>query len=121
MRPILPNWTIHLVKVALDHIIGLNILRKKDLASSIEDELIRLIIVNQKLLKRLQGHVALEQEAVRLKCMLVDIRGRIKEELGSFPYQKPINISGGNPRNMPDALSTLVIDYNMNWCDLQYP
>ncbi|KAI3880127.1 hypothetical protein MKX03_037563 [Papaver bracteatum] len=52
--------------------------RMKVLEASIEDELIGLRIVNQQLLKRLQGQVALEQEVVRFKCLLVDIRGRIK-------------------------------------------
>ncbi|KAI3852751.1 hypothetical protein MKW92_051155 [Papaver armeniacum] len=63
--------------------------RKKARQASIEDELIRMRIVNQQLLKRVQGLVALEQEVERFKCLLVEIRGRIKGELGSFPFQKP--------------------------------
>ncbi|KAI3853676.1 hypothetical protein MKW98_025193 [Papaver atlanticum] len=60
--------------------------RKKARQASIEDEVIKLRIVNQQLLKRLQGQVALEQEVARFKCLLVDIRGRIKGELGSYLY-----------------------------------
>ncbi|XP_026459045.1 basic leucine zipper 23-like [Papaver somniferum] len=56
--------------------------RKKARIASMEDELIKLRIVNQQLLKRLQVQVALEQEVPRLKLLLVDIRGTIKGELG---------------------------------------
>ncbi|MCL7043582.1 hypothetical protein MKW94_003867 [Papaver nudicaule] len=92
--------------------------RKKARQASIEDELIKLRIVNQQLLKRLQGQVALEQEVARFKCLLVDIRGRIKGELGTFPYQKPTN-NGSIPRNMPP--SNLAGGYDLNQqCDLQY-
>ncbi|KAI3987424.1 hypothetical protein MKX01_042428 [Papaver californicum] len=92
--------------------------RKKARQASIEDELMRLRIVNQQLLKRLQGQVALEQEVARFKCLLVDIRGRIKGELGSFPYQKPTakGIGGGNMSH-----STMSGAYDVNQCDLQYP
>ncbi|RZC63394.1 hypothetical protein C5167_025151 [Papaver somniferum] len=65
--------------------------RKKARQASVEDELMRLRTVNQQLLKRLQGLVSLEQEVERFKCVLVEIRGRIKGELGSFPFQKPAN------------------------------
>ncbi|RZC47338.1 hypothetical protein C5167_040295 [Papaver somniferum] len=90
--------------------------RKKARQASIEDELIRLRIVNQQLLKRLQGLVALEQEVERFKCLLVEIRGRIKGELGSFPFQKPANGIGFIPQKMPRP-TTLVGAQ----CDNQYP
>ncbi|RZC47331.1 hypothetical protein C5167_040285 [Papaver somniferum] len=95
--------------------------RKKARQALIEDELAKLRIVNQQLLRRLQGQVALEQEVARFKLLLVDIRGRIKGELGSFPYQKPSakGIGGGISRNMPQ--STLPGAYDVNQCDLQYP
>ncbi|KAI3853678.1 hypothetical protein MKW98_025195 [Papaver atlanticum] len=94
--------------------------RKKARQALIEDELTKLRIINQQLLKRLQGQVALEQEVARFKCLLVDIRGRIKGELGTFPYQKPTKgIGGGILRNMPQ--STLAGAYDVNQCDLQYP
>ncbi|KAI3853685.1 hypothetical protein MKW98_025202 [Papaver atlanticum] len=94
--------------------------RKKARQALIEDELTKLRIVNQQLLKRLQGQVALEQEIARFKCLLVDIRGRIKGELGSLPYQKPTQgMGGGSLRNMPH--STLYGAYDVNQCDLEYP
>ncbi|MCL7040571.1 hypothetical protein MKW94_005052 [Papaver nudicaule] len=48
--------------------------RKKARQASLENELIRLRIINQQLLKRLQGQVALEQEVARFKCLLVAFR-----------------------------------------------
>ncbi|XP_026438008.1 basic leucine zipper 23-like [Papaver somniferum] len=81
--------------------------RKKARQALIEDELTKLRIVNQQLLKRLQGQVALEQEVARFKCLLVDIRGRIKGELGTFPYQKPSN-------------GTMAGAYDVNQCDVQF-
>ncbi|KAI3934385.1 hypothetical protein MKW92_032589 [Papaver armeniacum] len=95
--------------------------RKKARQALIEDELTKLRIVNQQLLKRLQGQVALEQEVARFRCLLVDIRGRIKGELGSFPYQKPTakGMGGGISRNMPPSI--LSGAYDVNQCDLQYP
>ncbi|KAI3853677.1 hypothetical protein MKW98_025194 [Papaver atlanticum] len=93
--------------------------RKKARQASIEDELIKLRIVNQQLLKRLQGQVALEQEVARFRCLLVDIRGRIKGELGSFPYQKPTKVIGGSISwNTPPF--TVSGAYDVNQCDLQY-
>ena len=61
------------------------------------------------LMKKLQGQAALEAEIARLKCLLVDIRGRIEGEIGSFPYQKtttttPNPVAGSyvmNPCNLP--------------------
>ncbi|KAI3830914.1 hypothetical protein MKW92_046932 [Papaver armeniacum] len=91
--------------------------RKKARQALIEDELTKLRIVNQQLLKRLQGQVALEQEVARFKCLLVDIRGRIKGELRSFPYQKPTKSTcGGISRNLPHSGA-----YDANQLDLQYP
>ncbi|MBA0557123.1 hypothetical protein Golob_027175, partial [Gossypium lobatum] len=79
-------------------------------ATSLEDEVMRLRAVNQQLLKRLQGQAALEAEVARLKCLLVDIRGRIEGEIGSFPYQK--SATAVNGMNMPGA-------YVMNPCNVQ--
>ncbi|KAJ0447845.1 hypothetical protein HanRHA438_Chr17g0816871 [Helianthus annuus] len=51
-------------------------------------------------MKRIQSQAGLEAEVVRLKCLLVNIRGRIEAEIGNFPYQKPLpanqNIGNGN-------------------------
>jgi len=40
-------------------------------------------------MKKLQSHATLEAEVARLRCLLVDIRGRIEGEIGAFPYQRP--------------------------------
>ncbi|KAF8112231.1 hypothetical protein N665_0065s0017 [Sinapis alba] len=63
--------------------------KKKAKAASLEDEVSRLRGLNQQLVKRLQNQSTLEAEVSRLKCLLVDLRGRIDGEIGSFPYQKP--------------------------------
>ncbi|KAM7475158.1 hypothetical protein LguiB_022401 [Lonicera macranthoides] len=83
--------------------------KKKARTASLEDEVVRLRAVNQQLLKRLQGQAVLEAEIARLKCLLVDVRGRIDGELGSFPYQK----SDKNPSPYLPA------SYVMNPCNLQ--
>jgi hypothetical protein len=86
--------------------------RKKAKAASLEDEVKHLRALNQQLLKRLQGQAALEAEVARLKCLLVDIRGRIEGEIGSFPYQKSANnVNLANP-NIPGSLV-------MNPCNIQ--
>uniref|UniRef100_A0A0A9AJE0 Uncharacterized protein n=1 Tax=Arundo donax TaxID=35708 RepID=A0A0A9AJE0_ARUDO len=41
-------------------------------------------------MKKLQNHATLEAEVARLRCLLVDIRGRIEGEIGAFPYQRPV-------------------------------
>lgn len=86
--------------------------KKKARAASLEDEVVRLRTVNQQLLKRLQGQAVLEAEIARLKCLLVDIRGRIEGEIGSFPYQKP-----GNNMSFPNM--SLPGSYMVNSCNLQ--
>ncbi|KAI9128247.1 hypothetical protein K1719_001240 [Acacia pycnantha] len=85
--------------------------KKKARAASLEDEAIKLRALNQHLLKRLQGRSALEAEIARLKCLLVDIRGRIDGEIGSFPYQKSTNL------NLPTAHPPS--SYIMNPCNVQ--
>ncbi|XP_038706015.1 basic leucine zipper 23-like [Tripterygium wilfordii] len=85
--------------------------KKKARTASLEDEVVKLRALNQQLLKRLQGQTALEAEIARLKCLLVDIRGRIEGEIGSFPYQKSANMNLANP-NMPGA-------YVMHPCNMQ--
>ncbi|KAI4297767.1 hypothetical protein L6164_037635 [Bauhinia variegata] len=85
--------------------------KKKARAASLEDEVVKLRAINQHLLKRLQSQAALEAEIARLKCLLVDIRGRIEGEIGSFPYQKSVNSSLPNP-SLPGS-------YVMNPCNMQ--
>jgi Basic region leucine zipper len=69
--------------------------KKKAHTASLEDEVAQLRSLNQRLLKQLQGQAALEAEVARLKYLLVDIRGRIEGEIGTFPYKKPETGSGG--------------------------
>ncbi|XP_062229853.1 basic leucine zipper 19-like [Phragmites australis] len=64
--------------------------KKKALTASLEEEVVHLRALNQQLMKKLQNHAALEAEVARLRCLLVDIRGRIEGEIGAFPYQRPV-------------------------------
>ncbi|KAG2539069.1 hypothetical protein PVAP13_9NG366600 [Panicum virgatum] len=63
--------------------------KKKAHTASLE-EVVHLRALNQQLMKKLQNHAALEAEVARLRCLLVDIRGRIEGEIGAFPYQRPV-------------------------------
>ncbi|MQL41543.1 bZIP transcription factor, partial [Escherichia coli] len=76
--------------------------KKKARTASLEDEGVKLRALNQHLMKKLQGQAALEAEIARLQCLLVDIRGRIEGEIGSFPYQKSANSNLPIP-NMPGS------------------
>lgn len=67
--------------------------KKKAHAAYLEEEVKKLRLVNQQLLKRLQGQAALEAEVVRLRSLLVDFRAKIDGELGSFPFQKECGAS----------------------------
>jgi hypothetical protein len=64
--------------------------KKKARTTSLEEEVVHLRALNQKLMKKLQNHATLEAEVARLRCLLVDIRGRIEGEIGAFPYQRPL-------------------------------
>ncbi|KAM1483101.1 hypothetical protein TB2_034543 [Malus domestica] len=85
--------------------------KEKARVKLLEDEVVNLRAENRRLVMRLQGQPALEAEIARLKCLLVDIRGRIEGEIGSFPYQKSVNPSLPNS-NMPGAIF-------MNPCNVQ--
>ncbi|KAL4389522.1 hypothetical protein AHAS_Ahas03G0053500 [Arachis hypogaea] len=87
--------------------------KKKARAASLEDEVVKLRALNQHLMRKLQSQAALEAEISRLKCLLVDIRGRIEGEIGTFPYQKP-----AAPAVNPPA-QNLPVSYVMNPCNLQ--
>ncbi|CAO2194985.1 unnamed protein product [Urochloa humidicola] len=58
--------------------------KKKAHAAFLEEEVKKLRATNQQLLRRLQGHAALEAEVVRLRSLLFDVQGKID----SFPFQK---------------------------------
>ncbi|KAI3927248.1 hypothetical protein MKW92_036191 [Papaver armeniacum] len=81
--------------------------KKKARQASIEDELNRMRIVNQQLLKRMQGLVALEQEVARFKFR-------------SFPYKTPTNGIGVIPQHMPRP-SASAGACEVNHCDHQCP
>ncbi|KAI0499437.1 hypothetical protein KFK09_020340 [Dendrobium nobile] len=88
--------------------------KKKARAASLEDEVVQLREVNQQLMKKLQGQAALEAELARLRCLLVDIRGRIEGEIGSFPYLKPMKVGG-------DSISQMAQPNFMNGAHVQNP
>ncbi|XP_074275672.1 basic leucine zipper 23-like isoform X2 [Silene latifolia] len=76
--------------------------KKKAYTASLANELASLKAANQQLIQKLQSRSSLEAEVARLKCLLVDIRGRIEGEIGSFPYQKPVKPPNMYP-NIPNT------------------
>ncbi|CAO1946299.1 unnamed protein product [Urochloa humidicola] len=62
--------------------------KKKAHAAFLEEEVKKLRATNQQLLRRLQGHAALEAEVVRLRSLLFDVRGKIDAQIDSSPFQK---------------------------------
>ncbi|KAH9622558.1 hypothetical protein KSS87_020081 [Heliosperma pusillum] len=76
--------------------------KKKAHTASLANELASLRASNQQLMQRLQNRASLEAEVARLKCLLVDIRGRIEGEIGSFPYQKAVK-TADMYHNTPDT------------------
>lgn len=65
--------------------------KKKAHTAYLEEEVKKLHILNQQLVRKLQGQAILESEVLRLRSLLLDLRGKIDNELGVFPYQKPCN------------------------------
>ncbi|KAJ7298436.1 hypothetical protein O6H91_Y582600 [Diphasiastrum complanatum] len=63
--------------------------KKKAHTAFLEEQVNHLKMMNQQLLRRLQGQASLEAEVARLRAILSEFRGRIDAELGSFPYAKP--------------------------------
>ena len=88
--------------------------KKKAHTALLEEEVAHLKAVNQQLVKKLQSHSALEAEVARLRCLLVDIRGRIEGEIGTFPYQRTVK---GN--DFVDQGSFLGGAQVMNSCDFR--
>ncbi|XP_073009087.1 basic leucine zipper 23-like [Typha latifolia] len=68
--------------------------KKKAHTAYLEEEVKKLHFVNEQLLKRLQGKVALEAEVMRLRSLLADIRTKVDAELGVFPSQKQCDGAG---------------------------
>ncbi|PKI62974.1 hypothetical protein CRG98_016613 [Punica granatum] len=63
--------------------------KKKAHTAYLEEEVKKLRALNQQLVRKLQGQAILEAEVVRLRGLLLDLRGKIDNELGVFPFQKP--------------------------------
>ncbi|KAJ7546632.1 hypothetical protein O6H91_08G047800 [Diphasiastrum complanatum] len=63
--------------------------KKKAHTAFLEEQVNHLKILNQQLLRRLQGQAAVEAEVARLRSILSEFRGRIDAELGLFPFSKP--------------------------------
>ncbi|PUZ53496.1 hypothetical protein GQ55_5G055700 [Panicum hallii var. hallii] len=66
--------------------------KKKTHAAFLEEEVKKLRAANQQLLRRLQDHAALEAEVVRLRSLLLDVRGKIDAEVSASPFQKPCSV-----------------------------
>lgn len=65
--------------------------KKKAHTTYLEEEVKKLHILNQQLVRKLQGQSILEAEVFRLRSLLLDLRGKIDNELGIFPFQKQCN------------------------------
>ncbi|KAF3437373.1 hypothetical protein FNV43_RR20126 [Rhamnella rubrinervis] len=65
--------------------------KKKAHTAYLEEEVKKLRLLNQKLVRKLQGQAILEAEVSRLRSLLADLRGKIDTELGSFPFEKQCN------------------------------
>lgn len=65
--------------------------KKKAHAAYLEEEVKKLRLLNQQLMRKLQGKAALEAELVRLRSLLVDLQAKIDGELGVYPFQKQCN------------------------------
>lgn len=66
--------------------------KKKAHAAFLEEEVKKLRAANQQLLRRVQDHAVLEAEVVRLRTLLLDVRGKIDAEVGAFPFQNPCSV-----------------------------
>lgn len=70
--------------------------KKKAQTAYLEDEVKKLKLVNQQLVRKLQGQALLEAELLRLRKILVQLKGKVDCELGSFPFQNKCFSSGNN-------------------------
>lgn len=61
--------------------------KKKAEAAHLEEEAEKLRVMNQVLMGKLQKQAFLEAEVVRLRSLLLGIRGKIDDELGDFPFE----------------------------------
>lgn len=70
--------------------------KKKAHTAYLEEEVKKLRLLNQQLVRKLQGQTALEAEILRLRSLLVDLKGKIDGELGLYPFQKHTNTNSSN-------------------------
>lgn len=69
--------------------------KKKAHAAYLEEEVEKLRHVNQILMGKLRRQAILETEVLRLRSLLLGLRGKIDDELGDFPFQKQCNSGEG--------------------------
>ncbi|KAM7267271.1 hypothetical protein ACFE04_009437 [Oxalis oulophora] len=69
--------------------------KKKVQTAYLEEEARKLRLINQQLIRKLQGQLILEAEVLRLKSLLANLRGKIDTEIGIFPFQKQCNTANG--------------------------
>lgn len=67
--------------------------KKKAHTAYLEEEVMKLRFVNQQLIRKVQRQAILEAEILRLRGLLLDLRGKIDNELGAYPFQKQCNSS----------------------------
>lgn len=61
--------------------------KKKAHTAYLEEEVRKLRALNHQLVRKLQGQATLEAEILRLRGLLLDLRGKFDSELGAFPFQ----------------------------------
>jgi Basic region leucine zipper len=66
--------------------------KKKAHTAFLEEEVKKLRLTNQQLLKRLQGQAELEAEVLQLRSLLSGLKTKIDSEIGNFPFQKQCEI-----------------------------
>ncbi|KAM1157952.1 hypothetical protein ACFX15_027974 [Malus domestica] len=65
--------------------------KKKAHTAYLEEEVKKLQVLNQQLVRKLQGQAILEAERLRLRGLLLEFRGKIDTELGVFPFGNQCN------------------------------
>lgn len=70
--------------------------KKKAHTAYLEEEVKKLRMLNQQLVRKLQGQAMLEAENLRLRSLLADLRGKIDGVLGVFPYQRQCNTASAS-------------------------
>ncbi|KAJ0094314.1 hypothetical protein Patl1_17074 [Pistacia atlantica] len=67
--------------------------KKKAHTAYLEEEVKKLRLLNQQLVRKLQGQAILEAEVARLRGLLAHLKAKIDDELGIFPFQKQCDTS----------------------------